>query len=461
MDKESLIAKAINNMKTYGYQESENRKPELISKYSFFENLDKKYLDQEPNEFARVRTSSFYVDKTLFIKSILEDGAFCKHFQLPFGFGKTVNLHMLRDYFRGTNRDLFKDTNIEKQHAHLFQPTKSKNEYCREEFGTHPVIFLDFNKLVGGSPAEVENLYAEMMSKLYLEFMDMLVPLMDSPYDLQDYLDILSKTTSFYKTDVHHALERLIKLICKLTSNRPVLLIDNHDAPLRYAYQYGFYKQVNDYLGNVLRCAIKDSCDLHMTISCGVLHMSTGASLSSGVPCSTYNVLRFHRYQNDFGFSMAQVRLMACLFPIEITCATKMLEMICGNIRLGDVLVFNPKRVMELLETKYDLLNINSEFSLSNFNPTVDVNQHQLLGIIEIFLKGERREKNLETLDIVKTGMLYTCEKYFDMGGVFYWNKMSSLLLTLGYVTFESKNYMVDIFASNSDMKYMLSLVKK
>ena len=59
----------------------------------------------------------YYVDKTLFIKELLDNGSKVSLFTRPRRFGKTLALSMLRYFFEYSetheNRDLFKGLQIE------------------------------------------------------------------------------------------------------------------------------------------------------------------------------------------------------------------------------------------------------------------------------------------------------------------------------------------------------------
>jgi hypothetical protein len=65
------------------------------------------------SDFKEFVTENFYlVDKTLFIKEIIDDGSKVILLPRPRRFGKTMNISMLRYFFEKTeesNRELFKN----------------------------------------------------------------------------------------------------------------------------------------------------------------------------------------------------------------------------------------------------------------------------------------------------------------------------------------------------------------
>ena len=75
------------------------------------------------------------VDKTLFIKDIIDDAAEVVLITRPRRFGKTLNMSMLYYFFSMANED----------RSHLFHNMAiEKEKKYRKEQGKYPVIFLTF-----------------------------------------------------------------------------------------------------------------------------------------------------------------------------------------------------------------------------------------------------------------------------------------------------------------------------
>ena len=116
------------------------------------------------NDFKEVRTKGFnFVDKTLFIKNIL-DG--CLHncfITRPRQFGKTFNMSMLRYFFdirnAKENRSLFKDTLIE-------TATLDGGKSCMDFQGKYPVLFITLEGAKGSNYDEMYASIVNVVSKL-------------------------------------------------------------------------------------------------------------------------------------------------------------------------------------------------------------------------------------------------------------------------------------------------------
>ena len=99
--------------------------------------------------FRRVSTKSYYVDKTLLIKDVIDKEELVTLFTRPNLFGKTLNMDMLKVFFEIKNKDTskyFYDKNI----------WKCGNIYQNHQ-GKYPVIHLTFKDTKLASWNEVYN----------------------------------------------------------------------------------------------------------------------------------------------------------------------------------------------------------------------------------------------------------------------------------------------------------------
>lgn len=87
------------------------------------------------NDFKELRKRDLYfIDKTLFIKEILESGTKVNLFPRPRCFGKTLNMTMSRYFFENTNQE---------ENRKLFENTAITSELLfNNKFGKYPVIFF-------------------------------------------------------------------------------------------------------------------------------------------------------------------------------------------------------------------------------------------------------------------------------------------------------------------------------
>ena len=100
------------------------------------EKIKRKKLPIGISNFKEIiENNYYYVDKTNFIESILEEGFKVELFTRPRRFGKTLNISMLNYFFnienKEENRKLFENLNI------------SKSKYFEKQ-GNYPVISISF-----------------------------------------------------------------------------------------------------------------------------------------------------------------------------------------------------------------------------------------------------------------------------------------------------------------------------
>ncbi|MCD8205070.1 MAG: AAA family ATPase, partial [Clostridia bacterium] len=94
------------------------------------------------SDFINVVSNCYFVDKSLFIKDLIDDfpGHPSMLFTRPRRFGKSLNLSMMQVFFEKTEGDnsvYFKDLEI----------WKCGDKYTSEQ-GKYPVIYLDLNTII-------------------------------------------------------------------------------------------------------------------------------------------------------------------------------------------------------------------------------------------------------------------------------------------------------------------------
>ena len=90
--------------------------------------------------FEKLRTNDFYyVDKTLFIKELLQNWGEVNLFTRPRRFGKSLNMSMLKAFFEiGSDPELFAGLKIVQE-----------KELCEEYMGKFPVISISLKSVDG------------------------------------------------------------------------------------------------------------------------------------------------------------------------------------------------------------------------------------------------------------------------------------------------------------------------
>ena len=196
------------------------------------------------DDFSKLIHGNYcFVDKSRFIKEILDGHSEITLITRPRRFGKTLNLSMLRYFFtmenREKNRELFAGLDIE----------RAGEEYMREQ-GSRPVVFMSLKG------AQARN-FAGMIVKLS--------ELVGDAYDRVGYLqdsEVLSTRDKAYFAEVlksgcspeklQFALVNLTKYLQKYHGRGAVLLLDEYDAPIISAWEPGYFGVCIDFFPGFL-----------------------------------------------------------------------------------------------------------------------------------------------------------------------------------------------------------------
>ena len=207
----------------------------------------------------RIR-NNYYIDKSLFIKDIMDNGSRVILITRPRRFGKTLNMSMLRYYLDCNKKDTKK----------LFDGLKimEQGEKYTSKLGYYPCIYITL-KDVRGETIE------EMMLALQTELVELFI---DHSYLLKSekLLDIEKEMFNTVlnlkanKIQTQNALKLLSKLLNKEYGKPVYLIIDEYDVPLQSAYVEGYYDTAVKFLRSFYGITFKDNRYLEKTVITGV-----------------------------------------------------------------------------------------------------------------------------------------------------------------------------------------------
>lgn len=262
------------------------------------------------DDFKKLITNGYYyVDKTLFVKDLLDKKGEVNLFTRPRRFGKTLNLSMIRYFFEDTgdpelntqNRDLFRGLEI------LYAGDRYTKEMNR-----YPVISLS---LKSAKQSTWELSYLMLRRQIVQEFERHQYILGElTEFDRNRYCRILSVSDDM--GDFIDALAFLSKCL-KLYYQKPViLLIDEYDVPLENAYFQGFYPQMADFIRSLFESALKTNPCLHFSVIAGCLRI-TKESIFTGLNNLESISIMNKDYGEYFGFVQRDVEKMLHYYGIS------------------------------------------------------------------------------------------------------------------------------------------------
>lgn len=251
-------------------------------------------------DFQEIREENFYyVDKTKLIEQILVDWGKVNLFTRPRRFGKTLNMSMLRCFFKiGTDKTLFNDLYI-----------SSKRDLCDQYMGQFPVIFLSLKNVDGLTFDEAKYRFTEVIGREARRFQFLLDSDKLTEDDKNIYRAIISLHHGQYamnQTMLASSLRILSDLLFHHYGKKTIILIDEYDVPLDKAYQHGYYREMVALIRALFGDALKTNDSLQFAVLTGCLRVSK-ESIFTGL--NNFKVLSITdaRFDEQFGFTEAEV----------------------------------------------------------------------------------------------------------------------------------------------------------
>lgn len=305
----------------------------------------KKPLPVGVDNFERIITEDYYyVDKTLFIKEILDLKGTANLFTRPRRFGKTLNLSMLR-YF-------FEDTGCEERNAEnreLFHGLKimSAGEKYTEQMGQYPVIALT---LKSAKQSSFDSAYYKLKEEIAEEFKrheKQILKSCLSEEDREAYRNIVSGRAGY--DDYSGALKFLSRILYEIYGKGVIILIDEYDVPLETSYFAGFYDEMAGFIRSLLESALKTNDYLQFAVITGCLRVSK-ESIFTGLNHLNSITILDRQYSEHFGFTEKEVKDAMKFYGVEERFPD--MKSWYDGYRFGDIEVYNPWSVVKFL---YDL----------------------------------------------------------------------------------------------------------
>lgn len=210
-------------------------------------------------KMLRVR-DNYFIDKSLYIKDIIDNQSGVILVTRPRRFGKTLNMSMLKYYFDCTkkdNKELFKGLKIMEQ-----------DEKYTSKLGYYPVIYITLKDV---QDRNYENMLLNLKTAvldMYQEHMYLLESDKIYEFEKERIKDIL-----FGREDevaLKNSLKELSKYLNRHYDKPVMLFVDEYDVPLQNAYVEGFYDEAVKFFKTFYGVTFKDNPYLEKTVITGV-----------------------------------------------------------------------------------------------------------------------------------------------------------------------------------------------
>lgn len=250
------------------------------------------------DDFKTVRENYYLVDKTDFIRQLIDYHSGVMLFTRPRRFGKTLTMSML-DYFFSIDKKeeakkLFHGMAIERAGA----------RYMAEQ-GKYPVIFMTLKGMQNDSWDQLYGAFTFFMQKEFIKHDYLLEGTTLKKAEKRYYERIMDGTAQPFEYQV--SLLQLTEFLSRYFGQKPIVLIDEYDAPIQAAYQYGFYEEARNFFRLWFNNTFKQNLYLSFAVLTGVQRVAKESIFSGLNNLDVYSVLD-SPYGTVFGFTTDEVR---------------------------------------------------------------------------------------------------------------------------------------------------------
>ncbi len=259
------------------------------------------------SDFKRLRVrDNYFIDKSLYIKEIIDNQASVILVTRPRRFGKTLNMSMLRYYFDCTekdNKELFKGLKIMEQ-----------EEKYTSKLGNYPVIYMTLKDV---QDRNYENMLLDMKTEVLNVYQEHRY-LLDSEKIYEEEKEKI-KEILFGREDevaLKNSIRELTKYLNRHHGKPVMLLVDEYDVPLQNAYVEGYYEEAIKFFKTFYGITFKDNPYLEKTIITGVSRVAKESIFSGANNFKVFTVLD-NEFSDDFGITSEEMKKIEEDFQIE------------------------------------------------------------------------------------------------------------------------------------------------
>lgn len=366
------------------------------------------------DDFKELRENYYFIDKTDFIRQLIDDHSKVTFITRPRRFGKTLTMSMLEYFFsidkKEESKNLFHGLAIE----------AAGSSYMKHR-GIYPVIFISLKDGQSTSWEQMLNFFSLFLRRLYLQYAYLIKADRLDACMKEDYYRIVNRQAD--QTEMAFALTRLMEMIQAYYGQPVILLLDEYDAPIQYAWDHGYYDQCIGFMRQFLSSALKTNRALDFAVLTGVLRVAKESIFSGLNNLSVCSVLT-RKYSNILGFTPAETAVMAEDLGVEKKLPE--LRQWYDGYRFGTDDIYNPWSVINYMDNECTPMPYWVHTS-GNYILKQLLSHADCLRIKE--LQGLLDGKTV-TVSLNETVMYDQIEK--DASALY------TLLLTTGYLTIES-----------------------
>lgn len=393
------------------------------------------------SHYRKLVTGNYhFVDKTLQIKNIIEEGAPLTIFTRPRRFGKTLFMSMLAHFFshsqeRLPTKELFKNCQLQEQYPHL----------VKEHQGTYQVIFLSLKDIKARLFTDAMADFDVVLSELFAQF----PLLLDEKSLTRAEKDTVKRffEKKINAKDRKYALRYLSQYLNKVTGDKILVLIDEYDTPIQAAFLNSYYEDLIEFMRSFLGAALKDNTAVHKAIITGITRIakeSLFSDLNNPFICTVLD----NEYSEAFGFTEPEINKL--LQKVNLQHQSSEIKTWYNGYQIGHSTIYNPWSIINCLKKK-------GQLQAYWVNTSTNDLMKRLLATSTQTVKTQL-EDLIACQTITTTIDIFTHFSELDKQDTALWH----LLLSCGYVTTVKTRYqgikpLCDIKIPNQEILYLFT----
>ena len=251
----------------------------------------------------------YFVDKTNFIKELLDNKNKVTLITRPRRFGKTLAMRMLQEFFdiNAAGRDTFKGLNI----------SRAGEKYMQHR-GKYPVIFFSLKDIATGNYQDALRDLCGKISDLYAEYGFLAESPALNEREKEYFLSVynIADHEQYGRDKWGKSLKMLTVYLWKHYGVKTILLLDEYDAPIQHAWEDGYYEDMIRFMRQFYSEVLKGNDALEFAVLTGVLRVAKESIFSGLNNLKVCSVLS-EEYSDIFGFTGQEVARMAADLQME------------------------------------------------------------------------------------------------------------------------------------------------
>lgn len=303
----------------------------------------------------------FYVDKTNFIQEWWDKNDAVTLITRPRRFGKTLMMNTIECFFSSlyaNRKDLFEGLQI--WNYERFQKLQ----------GQYPVILLSFAHIQAETPIKMYKEICGYFFTIYKQHNYLLTSSTLTKVDKKQYNETLTACKEWYfdiqstsekslrdedfkiiidnSPLIDHALMTLSDLLAKHYGKKVIILLDEYDTPMVWAFLSGFWDIVKQFFREFFSASFKNNKNLERALMTGVSQISQ-ESLFSALNNATVVPCTSDTFAEYFGFTKEEVEASLQLYGLEDPRYKTGIKEYYDGFHFGELDIYNPYSIAHFL----------------------------------------------------------------------------------------------------------------